>query len=127
MHHGELINFFFHLALQVKLYHWQTKSYSRHTASDKLHENILELSDRFIEVYVGKYGREHIEVSSTTSKVTVGNLTDSQIIGYLRTAINFLEKDLLGIIDDKKNTDLLNIRDELLGCINRTLYLFTLT
>ena len=39
---------------QIKLYHWQTTSYSRHKATDELHEQISELVDKFIETIHGK-------------------------------------------------------------------------
>jgi hypothetical protein len=55
---SNIIKFFLDLQVQLKLYHWQTTSYSRHIATDKLYEKITDLSDKFIEVYFGKYGRQ---------------------------------------------------------------------
>jgi hypothetical protein len=35
---AEQIHFFLHLRDQIKLYHWQTRVYSRHIATDKIVE-----------------------------------------------------------------------------------------
>jgi len=120
---SKIINFFFQLTLQIKLYHWTTKSYSRHKASDDLHANILELSDKFVEMYIAKYGRPKIHEPSNTIKIS--NLNDTQIVHYLKKTIDFLTQDIPKHIDVENDTDLVNIRDELLGNVNQTLYLFT--
>lgn len=123
---GKLISFFFQLSNQVKLYHWQTRSYARHTASDKLHAEIAETSDKFMEVYAGKYGRTALKLTDAVASVKVYNLTDAQMTAYLSKVGEFLSKELPGLIDSAKDTDLLNLRDELLGIINQSLYLFGL-
>ena len=44
----ELIIQFFTLRQQIKLLHWQTKSYARHKASGHLYDDIDKLIDQFI-------------------------------------------------------------------------------
>jgi hypothetical protein len=51
------VHFFFKMREQIKLYHWQTMSYSRHKATDEVLEKLDALIDRYVEVYMGKYGR----------------------------------------------------------------------
>ncbi len=39
---------------QIKLYHWQTKSFARHKATDDLTAALDLAIDNFVEVYMGK-------------------------------------------------------------------------
>ena len=117
----ELITFFFKLSNSLKLYHWKTGSYSRHIASGTLFDGVILTTDNFMEIYFGKYGKGGI----TSVDCSADLLSDSSIISFLKEAVMFL-KDLVknGYLKES-DTDLLNIRDDLVGQINKTLYLFT--
>lgn len=82
------------------------------------------MSDRFIEVYAGKYGRSSLHIN-TKGALKVENLTDAQMKLYLGKTRDFLVAELPTLINPK-DTDLLNLRDELLGDINQCVYLFDL-
>ena len=122
MDKGILILAFFEVQTQIKLYHWQTKQYSRHISTDKYVEKISELIDTFVEVFQGKYGR--IMLGSKNS-LRLENLSDANASNYLISFKKFLEKDLPKFIQTE-DTDLFNIRDEMLALTNQTIYLFTL-
>jgi len=121
---AELIHDFLQLQAQIKLYHWQTKSHARHVASDKLSSSLAETIDKFVEVYIGKYERPMLK--GPTCVFRLENKTDSSILDYINTWITYLEKTLPSMLS-KNDTDLLNIRDEMLGDLNQTKYLFTLS
>jgi hypothetical protein len=108
---------------QMKLYHWQTLSHARHVASDDFVTNLTAFIDQFIEVYQGKYGRIKLGKVST---VRLEDIDDDSIIDYLKKYRNYLTFTLSGSLHDMKDTDLLNIRDEMLADVNKTLYLFSL-
>jgi hypothetical protein len=119
----KLPRFFFSLQTNIKMYHWQTSLYARHKATDSLLEDIDGLIDNFMEIYQGKYGK--IPIGFTT--VNVRSLTDEDTaVDFIQQCINFLnnitEEDTYITLND---TDLLNIRDEMVGLLNKTLYLFT--
>jgi DNA-binding ferritin-like protein len=114
---SEIIQFFFDFQLNLKFYHWNTTSFARHKASDSLGDELLKLIDKFVEVYIGRYGRPKI---SKKMSVEYGLMNDKEIINYLKSKREYLEKL------DVKATDLLNIRDEIVENINQTFYLFTL-
>lgn len=122
MNCAEIIRIFFQLTLTVKLYHWQTRSYSRHKATDKLFEKLTELTDQFIEVYIGKYGRPSFNDSL---KLNIKEVSDQEAISMIKIFISFLANDIQKYLSSN-DTDLYNIRDELLSNLNQTLYLFTL-
>jgi hypothetical protein len=115
--------FFFTMREQIKLYHWQTKVYSRHKATDGVIDALDESIDKYVEVYMGKYGRMKVNASSGT--IQIRNLSETSIIKFIKNCINFLINDLVKKLKDT-DTDLLNIRDEMLAELNQLLYLFTL-
>jgi len=118
----ELIKVFFHMTLNIKLYHWQTTSYSRHKATDELFGNLIELIDKFVEVYIGRYERPQF---NDKTPINIQRLSDEQAVKMINNYIKFLKTDIHKYINTS-DTDLLNIRDEILQHFNRTLYLFTL-
>ena len=120
---AEDVNFLFTLREQVKLYHWQTKSYSRHKATDDLIKALDESIDTYVETYMGKYGRPKMSKSTGTIKIT--NLSEADMLPYLTKAIAHLNGPLAKKLKPT-DTDLLNLRDEMLGELNKLMYLFTL-
>lgn len=120
---AEFVKFFFELQTTMKLYHWNTTSFARHKGSDDLVSSVIDLSDEFMEVFMGKYGRPN-KSSSKATTLTVKAFTDKEITEYLKASIKHLET--LSQQLSPKDTDLLNVRDALLGKLNQTLYLFTL-
>ena len=116
-----LVEFFFSIEKSIKLYHWQTKFYSRHKSTDNLVDIIASISDKFMETYQGKYGK--LSLNSTEIKVT--SLNDSNVVSYLEEIASVLESFVEKGFVSEKDTDLLNIRDELLGEINKSMYLFS--
>lgn len=115
--------FFFTMRNQIKLYHWQTKLYARHKATDGVIDSLDESIDKYVEVYMGKYGR--MKMTSSTATTTVKNLTETSITGFIKRCIEYLNEDLVKKLKDT-DTDLVNIRDEMLAELNQLLYLFSL-
>ena len=106
----------------VKIYHWSTNSYSRHVATDKLFAQLGLLIDKFIEVYQGSRDKK-LKLSGKIT-LSLSNKTDSNMVIYLKNFADWLSIDLQKLLL-KDDTDLLNIRDELVANINQTLYLFS--
>lgn len=117
------IQFFFSLRDQIKLYHWQTRLYSRHKATDDVIKSLDEHIDQFVEVYMGKYGRPKMTAKNAT--VHVSNLSEKSIVGFIKKSIQLLQTVCVKGLKET-DTDLFNIRDEMLGDLNQLLYLFTL-
>jgi DNA-binding ferritin-like protein len=117
------VQFFFTMREQIKLYHWQTKSFSRHKATD---ETISELDghiDTYVEVYMGRYGRP--KMTSKTNTIKVQNLSESSIVKFIKSCIVVLQTDLVKHLKPI-DTDLINLRDEMLASLNKLMYLFSL-
>lgn len=106
---------------QVKILHWQTKSYAQHQAFGMLYDEISDLTDEIAEVYMGKYGRV-----TTNGGIHTVNTNDVKLDAFLSA----IEDQLLsfnGKLDPNRDSDILNLRDELLGKLNKVRYLLTLS
>jgi hypothetical protein len=112
--------YFLEFQVVIQLYHWNTKSYPRHVASGQLYTTLVTLVDKFMETYMGKYGREN----NVNGEIDYVVLNDKEIIEYIKYFKNYLESTISGKF--KNDTDLINLKDEMLQNINTTLYLFTL-
>ena len=116
------INFFLGLSAQLKIMHWQTKGYSRHQAFGSTYDTLSDLTDTFVEVAMGKYGR--FKLDDETNTITLVNLSDLKP----EEMINTVKEALIQYTEQFEPTDtnLLNIRDEMLGLFNKLSYLLTL-
>jgi hypothetical protein len=122
---SDFIHKLFEVQMNIKLYHWSTALYSRHKVADALVDKIQEQGDKFVEVFVGKVGREKcFPIKNTT--IHTQNLDDKSVCKYLDEYIKILTYDVPKYIK-KSDTDLYNIRDELLASVNQTKYLFMLS
>jgi len=120
---ADQIHFFLQLRDQLKLYHWQTRVYARHIATDKLLKKLEKSIDSYVEIYIGKYGRP--KVSGKNASITLQNLSEAGASRMITAAIRYLRGPLTKTLT-QNDTDLINIRDEIIGDLNQLLYLFTL-
>jgi hypothetical protein len=105
---------------QLRIFHWQAETYAQHKAFGKAYEDLGDLIDDFIEVFMGKYGKVKAKI---TYNIELDNLSDNHMV-YINDFIAFLvgiDKEL-----DPADTELLNIRDEMLAVLNRLKYLLSL-
>lgn len=120
---ADQIHFFLHLRDQIKLYHWQTRVYARHIATDQILEKLEKNIDSFVEVYIGKYGRPKLTGKNTT--ITLQNLSEAGATRLITSAIKQLQGSLMKSLKEY-DADLINIRDEIVADLNQLLYLFSL-
>jgi len=119
---SQIVHTFIEMLNVVKLYHWRTKSFSRHKATDELYSRLNENIDKFVEVFLGK---DESRIQQWDQKVIVPQY--NKVKEFKDKIYDFREFliDLTNILDTKRDSDLLNIRDEILGDINQFLYLMT--
>jgi DNA-binding ferritin-like protein len=117
----KLITPFLTILNQIKIFHWQTSSYSQHKALDKTYKNLSDLIDQFVEVFMGKYGRAKAATHYTIELENYNENFHATIDEYISYLIDITDE-----VDPINDTDLLNIRDEMLGEFNRLKYLLTL-
>jgi hypothetical protein len=117
---GKIVAVFFNIRDQIKLYHWQTRSFAEHKATDELIGKLDTSIDIFVEAYMGRYGRP-----SMSQTFPLKNLTVTGIRAFIARSDEWLSFKLPRMIK-KTDSDLLNIRDEILADLNQVKYLFTL-
>ena len=119
----KLVRIFMEMVNVVKLYHWNTKSYAEHKATDELYERLNGNIDKFVEVYLGKDGSR---IEKWNQKIEIPQLkTKSTLKSRMYEFRDFLVQ-MNDVFDEKKDSDLLSIRDDILADINQFLYLLTL-
>jgi DNA-binding ferritin-like protein len=116
---------FLEMLMMVKLFHWKTHSYATHKATDQLYDSLNDNMDKFIEVLLGKTG-SRIDLMGKKSI----SLIDLNSQESLKSKIMSLKSYLVGLDNNKalstmSNSDLFNIRDEILADLNKFLYLLT--
>ena len=119
----EITVIFLEMLLMVKLFHWKTHSFATHKATDELYDSLNEHIDNFIEVLLGKTGNRIDLMNHKTI-----SLIDLESSSKLKSKIESFKSYLVSLTNNMSvmtNTDLLNIRDEILGDMNKFLYLLT--
>lgn len=109
---------------QIRVFHWQTKSYAEHQALGGLYGELDDLIDTFIETFSGKKGG--VPMAKDNFTFVAENYKDNKgVVAALDEFSVYLTQDIPSMLD-QKDTDLLNIRDEMLGAVNKTKYLLRL-
>jgi hypothetical protein len=117
----KLIVPFITLQEQLRVFHWQSDTYGQHKAFGKAYEDLGDLIDSFVEVYSGKYGKPKAKLKYSFN---LSNFEEGYT-EFIDSAISFLDS-LEEDLDLGKDSDLLNIRDEMKAVLNRLKYLLTL-
>ena len=100
-----------HSATNTHFFHWSTDSYAKHVALNEYYDEIVDLTDQFVESYMGKYQK------ITRFPSTYHQPKDP--VSYLKSLQGFVmeaRKDL------PQDTELQNIVDEIADLINTTTY-----
>ena len=119
---SHLVRVFLEMLNVIKIYHWKTRSFSQHKATDELYSQMNEHVDKFIEVLLGK---DQSRISMVEKHI---DLLDAHTTKEFQARIfeyrGFI-MDLNRYFDERRDSDLLNIRDEIVADINQFLYLLT--
>lgn len=123
--HEQIVLMFLQMLNTIKLYHWKTMSYSTHKATDELYTSLGANVDLFVETMLGKKGdRVHLTNVKHLPLLDYTNISDfkREIDKYKNYMIDMNESKT---VDLRGNSDLLNIRDTILGDLNKFTYLLT--
>jgi hypothetical protein len=120
-----IVIIFLQMLNTVKLYHWKTSSYAQHKATDELYTNLNLNIDNFVEIMLGKTGgRVNLTGQKTLPLLDYTNVIDftKEIEKYKLFLNNMNNNSSLNVTN---NSDLFNVRDEILGNLNQFTYLLT--
>lgn len=105
----------------IRMHHWLTSSHAEHKALGEAYEGLDDLIDTFVETFIGAKGKGVLSGISGLSLHTEGNCME-----VINTLEAVLRNDIPNEVGDNE-TALLNIRDEILGLVQKTKYLLTQT
>ena len=117
----KIVQYLLTLLNQLKMFHWQTNSFAAHKALGNAYDDLNDLIDDFVEILIGKYGRDVLNscIINIRREEEIDLETSlNDIIRFLIEVGNSLNKEL--------DTDLINLKDEMLAVVNKTKYLLTL-
>jgi len=112
---------------QIKLFHWQTKSYAEHKTLDKLFQKFVQLTDDLVETVSGKYGRGYLTGEAGT--LCLKNYEETgeySLHSYLEEIIYSYQVTCKKACNPETDSEILNIIDEILATLFQTKYLLTL-
>lgn len=109
---GKFIGLLFQSRDAMHIAHLQTTSFAEHKALGAYYDDILDLTDSFTEKFFGRNGR--VEIIIPESKI-------QDAVSHMKTMQTIIEAER-----ENYASDLQNIMDEMLGLVNKTLYLLTL-
>ena len=125
--YGKLVKMVLQNMSQTKLLHWQCQLYGQHKALDELFNNIIEIGDTLVETVMGKYGRPVL--SEEDLNIKLYNFADPKN-GDLSKFIDDLYKcyrdECRSYFDEKSDSEILNIIDEMIATVDQTKYLISL-
>lgn len=122
----DLVKNMLEVSLIVKLHHWNTMSYSTHKATDSLYDSLSDNIDKYVEVMIGKSNGSYRINMNNYKKLKIKNISNNSA---LETQIKVFIKDLTQFhskLDSVEYSDVNNIKDEIVGELNKFLYLLTL-
>ncbi len=119
---ANIVSTFLSILNVVKLYHWKTQFYSQHKATDGLYDKLNEHMDSFVEVMLGK---DQSRIQFTNKHIPVMDYSNTEDFQKCIQQHRVFLTNLTYMFDPVKDSDLLNIRDEILGDLNQFLYLMS--
>lgn len=119
---SHIVRVFLEILNVVKLFHWKTKSYAQHKTTDELYAKLNEHIDTFVEILLGK---DESRIKTIEKKCNLINYNNTKDFKHKVYEFRDFLIDISNHFDSSKDSDLLSIRDAILGDINQFLYLLT--
>ena len=116
---SSIINLLLQFRTDIKMFHWQTNSFAYHKISDELLSSIDDLSDQLVEALSGVLNTR----PKVNSSILVRNIELDLFLNELDRVSDVLRNATS--ISSLKFSEIANIRDEILGAIDKAKYLMS--
>jgi len=129
---ADIILAMFQIQATLRVSHFLSEKKSDHETLDKFLKKFNKKMDKFIEVWMGKHKKFDL---GKNRQVNVYQITKDELFDYLDLVLEFLTGDVVesnvyklsnyplkSVMNNKKNVDLMSIRDDIVRNINRMKY-----
>ena len=129
---ADVILAMFQIQATLRVSHFLSEKKSDHETLDKFLKKFNKKMDKFIEVWMGKHEKFDL---GKNRQVNVYQITKDELFTYLDLVLEFLTGDVVesnvyklskyplkSVMNNKKNVDLMSIRDDIVRNINRMKY-----
>jgi len=129
---ADVILAMFQIQATLRVSHFLSEKKSDHETLDKFLKKFNKKMDKFIEVWMGKHEKFDL---GKNRQVNVYQITKDELFTYLDLVLDFLTGDVVesnvyklskyplkNVMNNKKNVDLMSIRDDIVRNINRMKY-----
>lgn len=129
---ADVILAMFQIQATLRVSHFLSEKKSDHETLDKFLKKFNKKMDKFIEVWMGKHEKFDL---GKNRQVNVYQITKDELFTYLDLVLDFLTGDVVesnvyklskyplkSVMNNKKNVDLMSIRDDIVRNINRMKY-----
>lgn len=129
---ADIILALFQIQATLRVSHFLSEKKSDHETLDKFLKKFNKKMDKFIEVWMGKHEKFDL---GKNRQVNVYQITKDELFTYLDLVLQFLTGDSMNnsvyklskytlgsVMNNKKNVDLMSIRDDIVRNINRMKY-----
>ena len=129
---ADVILAMFQIQATLRVSHFLSEKKSDHETLDKFLKKFNKKMDKFIEVWMGKHEKFDL---GKNRQVNVYQITKDELFDYLDIVLEFLTGEVVesnvyklskyplkNVMNNKKNVDLMSIRDDIVKNINRMKY-----
>jgi DNA-binding ferritin-like protein len=109
----------------IKLYHWTTDLYPVHKSTDKIYEKLQELMDLYVETSLGHYNNKKL-IENKIKCVKITNITNKKALHKYTQNYKASLKYIRNKLNDKLESEIINVIDDVLTELDVFLYLLTL-
>lgn len=119
----DFVKSFLKILVQIRLFHWQTRSNAEHIALGDYYDSMSDLIDLFVESYQGRSG-ERVCLSDSTfaSSIDLVDYTEENMLSYNKEVYDFIQ----GLQAEIEDSQLDNILDEMKSTTDKLSYRLTL-
>ena len=112
---------------QTKLLHWQSMSYGQHKALDVLFDGLIDKGDNLAESIMGKYGRPILTKEQLClNLINYNNTEKDDLSEFMDHLYKCYTVDCKSIFEEGKDSEILNILEEIIALVDKIKYLITL-
>lgn len=113
--------------VQTKLLHWQSMLYGQHKALDELFDGLIDKGDELAESIMGKYGRPVLSEDQLCLKLmNYNNPEKGDLSDFMDHLYKCYSLECKSIFEEGKDSEIINILDEIIALVDKVKYLISL-